>query len=389
MSAHVTSITHLRARAKRRDQISMANSRLAVTVLAVVGILTVIGLGATMSASSVESFIEQSNRLAIFNRQLMWVGLGTLVLLVAVKVPYIWYRKLALPLLIGSVASLLVVGAVGVTRNGAQRWLQVGSVTVQPSEFAKFAVVVFLAAALANKGDLVRDLRHFIAPVLASIGLVCVLVGLQPDLGTAIAIAAAGGAVLLGSRAPLLYVFATGLVGSGLAMTVAMRSAERRSRVMCFLDPFADPLGDCFQLGQSLLALGSGNLVGVGLGASRARWSYLPNAHTDFIYTIIGEETGFIGAIALLALFACLGVAGIVIAHRAVDPFARLLAIGITAWLTIQALINIGGVVGVVPITGMALPFVSVGGSAMLAAMGAVGVLVNIAQTAPGKRPAP
>lgn len=389
MSAHVTSITHLRARAKRRDQISMANSRLAVTVLAVVGILTVIGLGATMSASSVESFIEQSNSLAIFNRQLMWVGLGTLVLLVAVKVPYTWYRKLALPLLIGSVASLLVVGAVGVTRNGAQRWLQVGSVTVQPSEFAKFAVVVFLAAALANKGDLVRDLRHFMAPVLASIGLVCVLVGLQPDLGTAIAIAAAGGAVLLGSRAPLLYVFATGLVGSGLAMMVAMRSAERRSRVMCFLDPFADPLGDCFQLGQSLLALGSGNLVGVGLGASRARWSYLPNAHTDFIYTIIGEETGFIGAIALLALFACLGVAGIVIAHRAVDPFARLLAIGITAWLTVQALINIGGVVGVVPITGMALPFVSVGGSAMLAAMGAVGVLVNIAQTAPGKRPAP
>lgn len=389
MSAHVTSITHLRARAKRRDQISMANSRLAVTVLAVVGILTVIGLGATMSASSVESFIEQSNSLAIFNRQLMWVGLGTLVLLVAVKVPYTWYRKLALPLLIGSVASLLVVGAVGVTRNGAQRWLQVGSVTVQPSEFAKFAVVVFLAAALANKGDLVRDLRHFIAPVLASIGLVCVLVGLQPDLGTAIAIAAAGGAVLLGSRAPLLYVFATGLVGSGLAMMVAMRSAERRSRVMCFLDPFADPLGDCFQLGQSLLALGSGNLVGVGLGASRARWSYLPNAHTDFIYTIIGEETGFIGAIALLALFACLGVVGIVIAHRAVDPFARLLAIGITAWLTVQALINIGGVVGVVPITGMALPFVSVGGSAMLAAMGAVGVLVNIAQTAPGKRPAP
>ena len=389
MSARVTSITHLRARARRRDQIRMANSRLSVTILAMVGILTVIGLGATMSASSVESFIEQSNRLAIFKRQLTWVGVGTVVLFVAIKVPYTWYRKIAFPLLSISAASLVAVKVVGVSRGGAQRWVELGSVTVQPSEFAKFAVVVFLAAVLSKRGDLLRDFRHFIVPVMASIGVVCFLVVLQPDLGSAVAIAAAGGAVLVASRAPLLYTFATGLVGSGLVAAIALRSAERRSRLTCFVDPLADPLGDCFQLGQSLLALGSGNLVGVGLGASRARWSYLPNAHTDFIYTIIAEETGFIGAIVLLALFAGLSLAGVAIAHRAKDPFARLLAIGLTAWLTVQALINIGSAVGVVPITGITLPFVSVGGSAMLAAMGAVGVLINISQTAPGKRPAP
>ena len=241
--------------------------------------------------------------------------------------------------------------------------------SVQPSEFAKFGVIVFLAASLAKKGELLSDVRHFLAPVAASVGVVCALVLLQPDLGTAIVIAVAAGAVLIASQAPLRFVFGTATLGIAAGLYAALGSPYRRARITCFVDPMADPLGDCFQLGQSLLALGSGNLFGLGLGASRARWSYLPNAHTDFIYTIIAEETGFIGGIALITLFAGLSIAGVVIAHRAADPFARLLAIGITTWLTIQALINIGGVVGVMPVTGMALPFVSVGGSAMLTAM--------------------
>ena len=388
MSARVSSITHLRARARRRDQISMANSRISVTVLVVVGILTIIGLGATMSASSVEGILEESNHLAIFTRQLRWVGVGSVALLVAMKVPYTLYRKLAFPLLMVSVGSLAVVAIAGVSRGGATRWIEIGSATVQPSEFAKFAVVAYLAAILARKGELLSDIRHFVVPVLASIGLVCSMVALQPDLGTSIVIGIAGGAVLIASKSPLRFVFGTGFIAGGLAIAAALGSSYRAARIFCFLDPLSDPLGDCYQLKQSLLALGSGNILGVGLGASRARWSYLPNAHTDFIYTIIAEETGFIGAIVLLMLFAGLSIAGILIAHRTSDPFARLLAIGITTWLTVQALINVGGVVGVTPITGMALPFVSVGGSAMLAAMGAVGVLVNIAQTAPGKRSA-
>ncbi len=388
MSARVTSITHLRAKAKRREQVSIANSRLSITVLAIVAILTIIGLGATMSASSVSGILQQADNLAIFKRQLLWVGLGAVALLVAIKVPYTFYRRLAFPLLLVSIGSLVLVEIAGSTRGGAQRWLEFGSVTVQPSEFAKLAVVVFLASVFAKKGELLSDVRHFIVPVGASLGVVCALVVIQPDLGTSIVIGAAGGAVLVASRAPLRFVFGSAFFGGGLAALAALGSPYRRARIMCFMDPLADPLGDCFQLGQSLLALGSGNLFGVGLGASRARWSYLPNAHTDFIYTIIAEETGFIGAIALIVLFTGLSVAGVVIAYRAADPFARLLAIGITTWLTVQALINIGGVVGVMPITGMALPFVSVGGSAMLAAMAAVGILINIAQKSPGKRSA-
>ena len=388
MSVQVTSITHLRARARRRDQITMANSRLSVTVGIVIGILIIVGLGATMSASSVEGILEESNHLAIFLRQLRWVGIGAVVLFVTAKIPYTSYRKLAFPILIGSVASLMLVAVVGVTRGGAKRWIEIGSITIQPSEFAKFAVIAYLAATLARKGDLLGDFRHFIVPVLASIGLVGAMVALQPDLGTSIVIAAGGGAVLVASRSPLRYVIGCAFVGGGLALVATLGSSYRMARILCFLDPLSDPMGDCYQLKQSLLALGSGNIFGVGLGASRARWSYLPNAHTDFIYTIIAEETGFIGASVLLMLFAGLTIAGIMIAHRTSDPFARLLAIGITAWLTCQALINIGGVVGVMPITGIALPFVSVGGSAMIAAMGAAGVLINISLKAPGKRSA-
>ena len=386
MSARVTSITHLRARARRRDQISVANSRLSASLLAVVGILTIIGLGATMSASSVEGILEQSNHLAIFKRQVMWVVAGMVVLFIATKVPYRWYAKMAFPLLVVSTASLILVEVIGVTRNNATRWIIVGDVSVQPSEASKFAVIVFLAAVLAKKGDLLADFRHFVAPMLVSIGLICFLVIRQPDLGTSIVIAAGGIAVLMASQAPWHFVAGTAAGGATLATLFAIAEPYRRARLSCFLDPLTDPLGDCYQLVQSLLALGSGNVVGVGLGASRARWSYLPNAHTDFIYTIIAEETGFIGAVVILVLFAGVSMAGVMIAHRSTDPFARLLAVGITAWLTVQALINIGGVVGVLPITGMALPFVSVGGSAMLTAMGAIGVLINIAQYAPGKR---
>lgn len=386
MSARVTSITHLRARTRRRDEISMANTRLSVTVMAIVGVLMIIGLGATMSASSVEGILQESNNLAIFTRQLRWVGVGTIVMLIAVKVPYTLYRRLAAPILLASIVSLLAVPAFGVNRGGSTRWLEFGSITVQPSEFSKFAVVAFLAAVLSKKADLLANLGHFLAPVAASIGVVAALVVLQPDLGTALVIASAGGAVVIASKAPARFVAATAVLGGGVALGAALLVGYRKARVLCFLDPLSDPLGDCFQLKQSLVALGSGNLFGVGLGASRARWSYLPNAHTDFIYTIIAEETGFIGAIGLLTLFAGISVAGVIIAYRTSDPFARLLAVGITAWITTQALVNIGGVVGVMPITGMALPFVSVGGSAMIAALGGIGVLVNVAQTAPGTR---
>ncbi len=386
MSARVTSITHLRTAAKRREKVQGANSRLAAAVLVLVGILTVIGLGATLSASSVLGLLEANDQLVFFKRQVFWVAAGALTMFAAIKVPFSFYRKVAAPLLLISFGGLILVEMFGVSEGGATSWIAVGSFSAQPSEFAKFGVVVFTAATLSRKADLLEGFWHFLAPVAASAGLVMLLVLRQRDLGTTLVIGAATVGVLMASKAPLRYIMTTSLLGGGLAFLSAVSEPYRKARLSCFLNPQADPLGACFQLTQSQLALGSGGIFGVGLGASRARWSYLPNAHTDFIYAIMGEETGFAGALMILVMFTMLSVFGIAIAHRSSDPFGRLLAAGITAWLTAQAVINIGGVVGVLPITGLPLPFVSVGGSAMVTAMGAVGVLINIAQNSGGTK---
>ena len=384
----VVSITGMLSRAGKREAAERSRTRLVFMILAVVGVLLVVGLGATMSASSVEGILDNSDRLAVFKRQLRWVAVGLVAMFAASRIPYAKYRSAALTILIASVTGLALVLAIGVIRGGARRWIEVGSVTVQPSEIAKLGMVVFLAAALAGLGDRVSDLRALAAPVAASVGLISVLVVLQPDLGTTIVLVVTGWGMILAAGTPARYVLGGGLAGVGAMVLLAVVSPYRRARLGCFLDPLSDPLGDCFQLTQSLMALGSGNLFGLGVGASRARWSYLPNAHTDFIFSIIAEELGFIGAVTLLAFFIALVVIGVMIAARTADPFARLLAVGITLWLSIQAIINVGGVVGVIPVTGLALPFVSVGGTAMLAAMSAVGVLINIALTAPGTRSA-
>ncbi|MEA3502834.1 MAG: FtsW/RodA/SpoVE family cell cycle protein, partial [Actinomycetota bacterium] len=194
-------------------------------------------------------------------------------------------------------------------------------------------------------------------------------------------IGAAAFAILMASAAPLGFIVGLGGVAGVFAVTGAFAMDYRRARITGFLDPFADPLGTGHQAVQSLVALGSGGWLGVGLGASRARWSFLPNAHTDFIFAIIGEETGFAGASLVIVLFAFFAAVGIRIALTAPDMFGRLLAVGIVSWLTFQALINVGGVVAVLPITGVPLPFVSSGGNAMIVSLAAVGILVNISRT--------
>ena len=383
MSAQTPSITHLRARARRQDQITLAKSRLVIIVLALVGILLVVGLGATMSASSVEGILGQSDRLAVFKRQVRWVVVGILVMFAVMRVPYTWWRRAATPLLGVSIFGLLLVPMFGSTRGGAQRWIELGAITIQPSEFSKLAVVVFLAAVLTDRKERLGELQQVLGPILLAVGVTCALVVLQPDLGTAVIIAGSAAGLALASGMPMRFLLGGGAAAAALAALSTVAYPYRRERFACFFDPLADTLGSCFQLAQSLLALGSGGLNGVGLGASRARWAFLPNAHTDFIFTIIAEEAGFIGAIVLIMVLAGLAVTGVMIAYRTGDMFACLLACGITAWLSVQSVVNVGGVVGVIPVTGLALPFVSVGGSAMVAAMAGVGVLLNIALTAP------
>ena len=353
--------------------------RAAAFMVVPVATLLVVGLGAILSAASPLSLSEGTDRLFYFKRQLIWAGIGVGALLVTARIDYSRYKKYALPILLLAIAGLVAVLAIGVERGGSRRWIEVGSLTVQPSEFAKFAVVVFLAATLSRKEGLLNQLPHFVWPVASSVGLVGALVLVQPDMGTTLLIGAAAFAVMVASTAPLTYVVATGMLGALAALAAAATAPYRWARVTAFLNPTADELDTGFQALQSLVALGTGGWFGIGLGASRARWSFLPNAHTDFIFAIIGEELGFAGAIVVVALFAAFAVAGTMVALRAPDSFGRLLGIGIVTWLSAQALVNVGGVVAVLPITGVPLPFVSAGGSALVVNLAAVGVLINLA----------
>ena len=343
--------------------------------------LLIVGLGAMLSAASVVSFREWGDSLYYVKRQVVWVVLGIVALVVFTRIPYRLYRRFALPIFLVAVAGLVATMLFGDVRGGARRWIEVGPVTIQASEFAKLATVIVLSAVLAKKDRLLGSLGHFLLPVAAILGVVTFFLLLQPDFGTALLIVGAAFAILFSSAAPLGYVVGLGGIAAVLGTAGAFAMDYRRDRITGFLNPFDDPLGTGHQAVQSLVALGTGGWFGVGLGASRARWSFLPNAHTDFIFAIIGEETGLIGAGLVIVLFAFFAAVGIRIALTAPDMFGRLLAVGIVAWLSFQALVNVGGVVAVLPITGVPLPFVSSGGNAMIVSLAAVGILVNISRT--------
>ncbi len=379
MSGRVASPTRLRAAGAAADRRHARSVRAAVLLLVPVVTLLVVGLGAILSSSSVVGLRESGDQIFYFKRQLIWAGVGMVALAAAIRIPYDVYRRLAVPILVIALLALAAVVVAGVERGGARRWLAFGPLTVQPSEFAKFAVVTFLAAVMARRKASLERAADFFIPVAIGLGSAGALILAQRDLGTTLIVGAAGMAVLVASAAPLRYVAATMAAGGLAGVLFAVAEPYRFARLRSFMDPQADTLGDGFQAMQSLVALGTGGWFGVGLGASRARWSFLPNAHTDFIFAIIGEELGFAGGIVVIALFAAFAIGGTTVALRAPDDFGRLLGLGIVAWLSVQALVNIGGVVGLLPITGVPLPFVSTGGTALVVNLAAAGVLANIA----------
>ncbi len=369
--------TGTRSDLRRVEASSRRSSRTIAFVLIPVGLLLVIGLGAVLSASSVLAIREGVDNLYYFKRQLVWMGAGLVFLIAAALLGLRVLRKLAFPAFVVSVVLLVATLAVGTRAYGSTRWLVAGPISI-----------LFLATLVSRKESSMHRIRDFMWPVAISVGVVGVLVMLQPDLGTALMISFGAFAVLVASAAPFGYVMAGALFGSGAAVIAAAMSPYRWARITSFLDLSSDPLGGGYQVVQSLVALGTGGLWGVGLGASRARWSFLPNAHTDFIFSIIGEETGLAGSLVVVGLFIALTAAGTLVALRASDRFGRLVAIGITTWLVAQALVNIGGVTGVLPITGVPLPFISIGGSALLTEMTAVGILISVARVKPEGRAA-
>jgi len=390
VTSNVTSLAKVRTAAKGKLARQKVNDRATTMLLVLVVVLVVVGLGVTMSASSAVALdvTESQDQWHFLKRQLVGVGLGTVALIVASRIPYRVYRKAAFPLFILTVGLLIAVEVNGITEGGATRWLRLpGLTSFQPSELAKVSVVFVLAYLMEKKAKLLTNFPHFIIPIAVILGVVGVLVIRQPDLGTLIIIGAAAMAVIVASEVPMKFVMVIGLIAILATTYLAFEADYRAARFDAFLDPYADPSGDGYQLIQGYYALGNGGVFGVGLGASRARWFYLPNAHTDFIFAIIGEETGLIGGLTVIGLFIALAVAGWIVASRAPDGFGRMVASGITVWLSFQALVNIGGVLGVIPITGIALPFVSFGSTALAVSMGAIGILVNIAQSGRGSVP--
>lgn len=366
-------------RAPRPDRTGAWGTAQVVLVVAVAA-LNLLGLAMVLSASSVSSLYEGTDTWFHFRRQATWIGLGTVALLVARAVDYQAIRKLIPAALVATILALLIVKmpGFGVQAKGATRWIAVGPVTFQPTELLKLTMVLYTADLLARREGHLDKPARTLFPVLAVFGFCGILVMAQPDLGSLIVVGGITLAVLFAGGVQLAPLFATTVVGGALAMTLAMTEGYRRNRLLAFLDPWEDPLNTGYQTIQSLVGVASGGLTGVGLGEGRAKWGYLPEAHTDFIYAVVGEEMGFIGSVMVLALFATLATVGVRIALRAPDRFGTLVAIGIVVWLVLQALVNVGTVVGVLPITGVPLPFVSFGGTSLVVGMAAIGLLLNI-----------
>ena len=323
-----------------------------------------------------------ADSLLFFRKHLLSIALGTAVAVLAARLPSETYRRLAYPLLLVVLVSLVLVllPGVGLARGGARRWLHLGPLSLQPSELAKFTVVLYLARSTVRKGERLASLKFGVLPHYLVVGLIAGLVLLEPDFGTA-ALAAALLVFMLfvaGVPARLLAIPALGALPA-LALLV-WKAPYRWARIVAFLNPDLDPLGVNFQLKQSFIAFGSGGLWGVGLGESRQKMFYLPEAHTDFLFSVIGEELGLAGALVVLVLFGVVAARGFRIAVRHPDPFASLLAFGVTLSLVLQGVVNAGVVLGCLPTKGLALPFLSYGGSAMIAALGQIGVLLALAR---------
>ena len=335
------------------------------------------------SASARWSMDKFDSPYHIFTKQAIWIGVGTLLLLAAMRVDYHFYKK---PLVIWTALGLAVVLLLVVFGfpeiNGTRRWINVKGLTLQPSEFAKLAAIFFTAALLERRMHRINELKYALLPIGIVAGLLTGLIVLEPDFGTSAALAGVVLVMVFAAGLAYRHLAAVVCVMVPIAAIVAMAAPYRVKRLMAFLDPGSDPTGDSFQLLQALIAVGSGGPVGRGLMDGMQKLGYIPEPHSDFIYAIVGEELGMIGATAIILCFCVIALRGVRAAMVAPDRYGALLATGLTAMIAGQAFVNISVVLGLVPTKGIPLPFVSYGGSSMLASLIAMGILLNITQHA-------
>jgi cell division protein FtsW len=336
------------------------------------------------SASAVIGMEQYHQRPAYFLfKQITFAVVGLAVMPILMRVDYRTYRQ---PVFIWAALGLLGFALVAVLFgpkiNGARRWFGVAGIGIQPSEFAKLVVVFFVAAVLERRMDRIDDLKFALLPVAIAIGLLVGLIMLEPDLGTALSIILIVAAMVFAAGIHYRYIFGLALVALPAAYAVLMSADYRRRRMMVFLNPWDDPLGDGFQVIQSLIAIGTGGVFGRGLMNGVQKLFYLPYPHTDFIYSVIGEELGLAGSTAVLLCFCVIAWRGLRTAMRAPDRFGAFVALGITAMITVQALFNISVTLGLLPTKGIPLPFVSFGGSSLLVSLIGMGILLNVSQHA-------
>jgi cell division protein FtsW len=355
-------------------------------VLGVSVLLLSLGLLMVLSASSVTSLREFGNSYTIFFRQAVWVGVGVPLAWLASRLPISFVRGLAWPALMLSCVAVAMtyVPGLGVQVNGNQNWLAFGGLQIQPSEFVKLSLVLWCADVYARKGRLLRQWSHLVIPVVPVAFAAIILVVGQHDLGTSLVLFAVVLGMLWVVGAPLRLFVGSAMVFSVVAFALVATEKERVARLANFANPLDDYLGQGWQASHGFFALATGGLWGSGIGASTQKWGGLAGAHTDYIFAIIGEEFGLFGTLVVLFLFATLAYAGIRIATRTKDPFVKYASAGIVIWLMCQTLINVGMVLGLLPVIGIPLPLISYGGSALLPTLISLGLLLSFARTEPG-----
>ena len=334
------------------------------------------------SSSGIYALQELGDKTYYLGRHLIFLLIGLLAAFGVMAMDYRDLRKISKPLVLVAIALLVLVLIPGIGKSsfGARRWFKIGPFNFQPSEFAKLAVLVYLSDFLARKGNKIKNFWEGFLPVILIMGALCLLVVKQPDLGTSLLIAVMMLIMIFTAGAKLMHIGLLGLLATPALFFMVICVPYRLKRIIAFLDPWKDAQGVGFQLSQSQIALGSGGIWGVGLGKSVQKLFYLPAAHTDFIFSIIGEELGLIGTLAVIVLFVVFIWQGARIAKRATDPFGHYLAFGIVVMLGLQAVVNIGVSIGAFPTKGLPLPFISYGGSALIFNLIAVALLLNISR---------
>jgi cell division protein FtsW len=367
----------------RKETLKRERHQADYTILVVVVALIAIGILMVYSSSAMKAYLRDDDTLSIVGPQIGWAALGLVVMTVMMKVDYRYLRLVSVPVFLVAIAllALVFVPSLNVVVGGSARWLKVGPLpAVHPAEFAKLAMVIYLAHWFAKRGTRIKGFWTGTIPFLIIIAPVLVLVFREPDLGTTMVLGLTALTMFYLAGANMLHL-AWMLAIALVAMVVAGLRGYQMERIRTWLNPWADPLGTGFHTIQGLLALGLGGILGAGLGESRlAGGLFLPNASNDYIFAIIGEEFGLIGGVVVIGLFVVLAYCGIRVALAAPDTFGALLAAGITAWICIQAFINVGVVVVLIPVTGITLPFISAGGSSLLISLAAVGILLSISR---------